>query len=156
MDHPVVAWLGKDPRYAHAIARLAGLKSAKAGTPGTPVQVAAWWDGEKFTAPIQVTFHRGRGAVRWHFAWEPRIFTLTLKKLEESFKEMGIPPQVVGVNVIVAQHRKKPYFVSFAFNTPMQEGVVLDGMHWERPEELEALGKDLGRTLRWLKGVGLD
>jgi phosphoribosylamine-glycine ligase len=129
---------------------------------GVVIDTCAWWDGSKFVEPFigmleYKHFMPGETGpntgceICWVWAYDkyPRIAKeLKFDSIAELFKRMGIPPGEYGLNAIVSEGDKKPYFLEWDPRFGYDEDIVyLPGLTGGLGDSLAALARGkLGRT----------
>ena len=148
-----------DQRYAKAIISLAGIRTAS--TDGTNIDIAAYWDGEKFIMPVHLSINiPDVGRISWTSPTDnPRIFKQTLGKMENQFKAIATPPLMMLFSAIISKFTKKVHFNQLR-SLPVKElpsqpraEITLERESWDA-EELEKQVKELVQAKRKLKGMG--
>src|SRR2546428_5427387 len=105
---------------------------------GVVIDTCSWWDGNKFLEPFigmieYKKFMPGEVGpntgceICWVWAYDkyPRIAKeLNFAAIAELFKRMGIPPGEYGLNAIVSEIDKKPYFLEWDPRFGYDEDIV--------------------------------
>ncbi len=153
----ILDWLQHNERYTKIIVHLAGLLTAD--VPGFPVEVAVWWDGDKFIPPVHLSIVNNVGRIVWtHTEEAPKLYERSLEILEETFREMVIPARMIVMGVVLSNETKKVHFKFLKFfdkpfPTLPQEKVILTRRTWPA-EELEVAIQQLRKMKRKLRGLG--